>query len=124
MEPFGLTDLALYNIILGFLAPVVIALIARPAMSPIAKIIIQVMFSIVVGFFTAYFNNALAGRSVVSCILLVLASSALAYKAFWKPTGFADSIEAGVNGGDSDLAEGEEDIPEARDTIPQDAPRL
>ena len=124
----GFTDVALWNIILGFLGPVVIAVVARPTMAPMTKIIIQVLFSIFVGGTTVYLSEAFTGRTLVSSVLLVLATSVLSYKGFWKPIGVADSLEAGVNGGSSDAAivadQSDESLPDAEDTVPQDLPKM
>ena len=123
----GFSDIALWNIILGFLGPIIIAFVARPTMAPITKIIIQVLFSIFVGGVTVWLSDAFTGRTLVSSILLVLATSILSYKGFWKPIGVADSLEAGVNGGNADLAvvdQSDETLPDAEDTSPQDFPKM
>ena len=43
-DAFGLTDVALWSLILGFIAPLVIAFVARPQMVAWVKILIQVVF--------------------------------------------------------------------------------
>ena len=83
-DAFGLSDIALWNIIIGFIAPLVVALVARPALNPWAKIAIQVAFCLVVGVITAYLYGQFDGRGIVSAVLLTFAVSILAYKGFWK----------------------------------------
>ena len=117
-QAFTLTDVQLWSIILGFLSPLIVAWAARPEMRPIFKILIQVVFSIVVAVVTAFLNGELEGRSVVSILLLVLASSTLSYRGLWRPTGVTDAIETGINGGSSDLSGA--DLPEADEVDPQD----
>ena len=125
-DAFGLSDIALWSIIIGFVAPLVVAFVARPALDPWAKIAIQVAFCLVVGVITAYLYGQFDGRGIVSAVLLIFAVSILAYKGFWKPTGVADSIESGILAGDVDTAvatsdsPAASDLPAADDVDPQD----
>ena len=125
-DVFGLSDIALWSIIIGFVAPLVIAFVARPTLKPWAKIGIQVVFCLIVGTFTAYLYGQLNGREIISAILLILAVSILAYKGFWKPTGVADKIESGILAGEVDAAVATSDspaagdLPDADDVDPQD----
>lgn len=117
-EAFLLDDVTLWAIIVAFFGPLVIAFAARPTMRPGVKILIQVAFSAVVAIVTAYLNGVFEGRSLVSILLLVLATSTLAYKGFWKPTGVADKVESTINAGSVDNAV--EELPEPDDVNPQD----
>ena len=125
-DAFGLTDVALWSLILGFVAPIVVAFAARPTMKPWAKIGIQIVFSLVVGSITAYLYGQFTTRGLTSIILLVFGASILAYKGIWKPTGVADSIESGILSGEVDTAvatsdsPAADDLPDADDVDPQD----
>lgn len=118
---FGLSDIALWMVFLGFIAPIVIAFVSRPTLKPWVKIVIQVVFCVIVGTITAYLNGQFEGRSIVSIILLVFAISVLAYKGFWKPTGISDRVEAGVlTGPDADAAVVEPDETNPQDVVADD----
>lgn len=124
-EIVGLSDLALWTVLLGFFGPIVIAVAAKPAMKPLAKIGIQVGYSVIAGVGTAYFTGAFTGREIVSAVLLVFASSVISYKGLWKPTNAAETVERSINGGDDttvDSAVNEADeLPEPEPVSPQEA---
>ena len=117
-EAFGLSDIALWNIILGFVTPLVVSIATKPHMKPASKIAIQFGFAIAIGFITAYLYGGFETRTIVSSILLVLAVSALSYQSVWKPTGTAERIEASVAAGADSVDP--EPLPEAEDVNPQD----
>jgi len=120
-DAFGLSDIALWAIIVGFATPLVVAVATRPNMKPAIKVLIQIVFVVIVATFTAYLNGAFTGRNIVSAILLVASASIIAYKGIWKPTGVADAIESNVLGGPTHAdAQVPAVAPVADTTVPQD----
>lgn len=80
------------NFIIGFLSPLVIAVINRPFWSNGVKVAITVGFSVIVGFLTVYLSGELSAADVTQSILVTLVASITAYNGIFKPTGIAAKI--------------------------------
>jgi hypothetical protein len=83
----------MWNLIVGFVMPILIALLQQPGLKNWIRATITAVVSIVAGFLTAYFNNQLDFQNIVSSVLVVGVAAITFYKGFWKPTGVAPAIE-------------------------------
>lgn len=86
-------DLALWSVIVGFLSPLVIATVQQPQWTSRARALVTFAYSLVAGGLTAYFGGDLNGKSVVTCVLVVLVAAITTYKGLWQPMGTTDAIE-------------------------------
>ncbi len=93
-----MTDLQMWSLIVGVLAPLVYAIVQQPKWPRPVRAIVMVLLTVLVGGGTAYFNGDFNGRSIVSSVLLVFVSAITAYHGLWKPTGVAPAIERTTSG--------------------------
>lgn len=92
-----LTDAAMWAIIVGFLTPPVLSIIQQPTWATHVRAVLTFIWCAVAGAGTAYFTGAFNGRSVITCILLVLVSAIATYKGLWKATGISPAIESATS---------------------------
>ena len=88
-----MSNLVMWNLIIGFLIPNLIAVLQQPGLKKWIRAVITAVVSIVCGFLTAYFNDQLNFQDIVGSILVVGVAAITFYKGFWKPTGVAPAIE-------------------------------
>lgn len=101
MDP-NLTDLAMWNLIVGFLsATFVLPVIQQPSWSAGRRAAVTFVYSIIVGLGIAYFTGAFAHlndvKAGVTSVLLTLVAAISTYKGFAQPTGVAPTIEAATS---------------------------
>lgn len=92
----NMTDAAMWALIVGFLSPLVIAVVQRPEWKDWARALVTFVYCLIAGAVTAYLNGAMEGRSLVSTILLVFVVAIAAYRGLWKDVG-APQIEAATS---------------------------
>lgn len=88
-----LSDLAMWSLLVGFIAPLLIAVLQQPQWTRATRALVTFVFCIVVGLGTAYFNGDFNGRSIVSSVLIVLVTAISTHSALFKNIGLTDSIE-------------------------------
>ena len=88
-----MSNLMMWSLIVGFLAPNLIALVQQPRFTSQMRAGIMFVASVVGGGLTAYFNGQFNFEDVVGSILTVGVASITFYKGLWKPTGVATGIE-------------------------------
>lgn len=88
-----MSNLVMWNMIVGFLMPNVVALIQQPRFSTQARAAITALASVLGGLGTAYFTDQFTIGDVVGSILVTGVAAITFYKGFWKPTGVAVGIE-------------------------------
>lgn len=98
-----------WGLILGFLTPLLVALVNQPRFTPTQKRLISVFISILVGVINLLVQGALSRWSLdltdlLANFALVLGAAQAAYALLWKPTGVSDKVEAATSKGDVDLA--------------------
>jgi hypothetical protein len=91
------SNLAMWSLIIGFINPVVIALIQQPTWTPKIRAVVAFIFSALVAIPTAYFTGDLEGKSYVTAALLIAVSAMTSYKSFWRPTGVAPTLEVATS---------------------------
>lgn len=99
-------DLTAWSILVGTVAPLVIAVAQRPGWSNTARVAISVIFCTVAGAVTAVLDGTitpgpLTFSSVLHGSVAVIAAAQVTYRAFWKPTGVTDSIERATSPADT-----------------------
>lgn len=109
-----MSNLVMWNLLIGFLMPTVVAAIQQPKFSSPVRAGITFVAALIGGFLTAYFNDQFNFGDVVGSILVTGVSAITFYKGFWKPTGIAPGIENVTSPGSQ---------PPAELLHPDDAPR-
>lgn len=90
-----MTNLQMWSLLVGFLAPLVIAVIQQPKWKQSTRALVTAICSIVGGGLTAYFEGSFDDKSdVIGSILLVGVAAMTFYAKFWKQTRVAPAIEA------------------------------
>lgn len=88
-----MNDAQLWALLVGTGAPPFIAIIQQPTWPKPVRASITILVCLILGVMTSYVNGELAGRSVVTAILLCLVAAWSSYGRFWKPIGAAGAIE-------------------------------
>jgi peptidoglycan/LPS O-acetylase OafA/YrhL len=94
----GLSDLALWSLIVGFISPWLIAVIQQPGWSKGLRSVVTFVWCIVAAGVTALLQGDLGVRSLLSAILLVFAMTLVTYQGLAKNAG-AKTIEAKTSSG-------------------------
>jgi hypothetical protein len=95
-----MTTLQVWSLIIGTLAPIVIAWIQQPKWPDWLRAVVTAVFCLVVGFGNVWLNGDLTKASDwVGAVGLVFMAAITAYKGFWKPTGIADKMESATSPG-------------------------
>lgn len=89
-----ISNLVMWNLIVGFLVPNLIAVIQQPKFSEGARAMVTALVSIAGGLGTTYFSDQFNLGDIAGSILVVGVASISFYKGFWKPTGVAPAIES------------------------------
>lgn len=91
-------DLTAWGILVGTVAPLVIAVVQRPGWSDTARVMVSVLFCTIVGAGTAVLDGTISSgpitfSSVLHGAVAVILAAQVAYRNFWKPMGTAEAIE-------------------------------
>lgn len=89
----GLSNLAMYALVVGFFLPPVLALVQQQSWSTKLRASIAFIACVVAGAGTAYFQGDLTGRRFAEATLVILTTGMATYQSFWKPTEIAPRIE-------------------------------
>lgn len=92
-----MSDAQMWALIVGFLAPPVIAVAQQPSWPDWLRSLVTVAFSVVAGTGTVWLTGNFEPADLVSSVLLILVTSIAAYKGVWKPTTIAPKIEAATS---------------------------
>lgn len=88
-----MSNLVMWNLIVGFLMPNLVAILQQPKFTSQVRALITAGAAVMGGFGTAYFTGSFNFEDVVGSILITGVAAITFYKGFWKPTGVATSIE-------------------------------
>lgn len=88
-----MSDLDLWSAVVGFVLPLLIAVVTRARWSSELKGAVTVAACAIGGTMTALLNGGLHGASVIRAALVVAASTVLFYATLWHPSGIAPAIE-------------------------------
>ncbi|MFF7411676.1 hypothetical protein [Streptomyces lydicus] len=94
-----LTDAQLWAAALGYLSPPVIAIVQQPRFAGPLKALIMLVWALIVGLGTAYFNDQFHGQTITTCMLTAAVAIGVAYHTVWRPSGIAPGIEVGTSSG-------------------------
>jgi hypothetical protein len=108
-------DLAMWNLIVGFLsASFVLPVIQQPTWSAAKRAAVTFGYSVLVGLGTAYFTGAFDNlvdvKAGVTSVLLTMVTAIASYKGFAKPLGLATVIESATSATSSPATDGPEGV--------------
>lgn len=87
--------------ILGFLAPLLVAIVNQPKMSPLVRRIIAIVVSVVLALVAMLISGTFIvptdPRGIGITILAVIGIAQIAYGLVWKPAGLTDQLEAATS---------------------------
>lgn len=103
-----MTTPELWAVLVGFLTPLLVAVVKQPRWSKQQKQVISIVVAVVVGVLNLLAQGVLNEASftpsgALATLVLVLGASQGAYALLWKPTGVSDRIEVAT---DSETREG------------------
>lgn len=93
MAPAELIPIAQWSALVGFLTPLLVAVVNRSYWKSHVKALVAIASCVVTGFLTAWFNGELNATGLSTAVLIVLLASMATYSQFWKPSGIAPKIE-------------------------------
>ena len=93
-----MSDLQMWSLLVGILAPPVYAVIQQPRWKPPVRAGMTVVLVLFTATGTAYFQHDFTGKGIVSSALLVFVAAVSSYIGFWKKTGIAPAIERTTSG--------------------------
>lgn len=94
LAPRPFIDLAQWSALVGFLLPLLVAIIQRPGFSKKTRTFIGIAASAVAAFFTAWAQGKLSLAGWANSFIFVAITSWTTYLAVWVPAGAAAWIEA------------------------------
>ena len=91
----GMSNSAMFALIIGFLLPLLVAVFQQPRWSDPIRAAVALLVSLLAGAGTAYFAGDLGLRpeTLVTDTLIIFVAAIAAYRGWWKPTGIAPAIE-------------------------------
>ena len=94
-----MSNLMMWNLIVGFLSPTIISIIQQPKWRNEVRVGVTFILCMVFGGFTAYLNGQWNFGDVVGSILTVSVAAITFYKGLWKPAGVTPAIENATSPG-------------------------
>jgi tetrahydromethanopterin S-methyltransferase subunit C len=95
--PVGFTDLQMWDLIVGFLAPLLVSVIIQSHWDTLAQTICAAIVTIILAAITVYIEGSFSPQDLISSILIIGVTAMNMYNHFWKHTGVTQSIEAATN---------------------------
>lgn len=92
-----MSNLVMWNLVVGFVLPMLIAVLQQPRFSKQSRAIITAVVCALGGAGTAYFNEDFQAGDVVGSILIVAVATITFYKGFFQPTGVSGAIESATS---------------------------
>jgi hypothetical protein len=94
VAPKPFIDLAQWSALVGFLLPLLVAVIQRPSFSKPMRTVIGIIASAIAAFFTAWAQDKLSLAGWANSFIFVAITSWTTYLAVWVPAGAAAWVEA------------------------------
>lgn len=92
-----MTDAQLWSLIVGALAPNVIAILNQPRFSPGLRTFVMVAVCALGALITSYLEDEFNGRSLISSALITIVSAVTFYREVWSRFGVTQAIEAATS---------------------------
>jgi len=93
-----MTDLQMWALVVGFLSPIVLAIINQPTWSAPVKSFVAFVWSAIVAAVTLWLSpNSFDGKNLISTFLLVFVTAVATYRGFWKTSNIAPQIQAATS---------------------------
>lgn len=91
------SDAQLFSLIVGFVAPAVIAVIQQPRFSSSVRALLTFALSVAAALGTTYFTDGIDAGNVVHSTLLVFVAAIASYHGLQKQIGLAPAIESATS---------------------------
>lgn len=88
-----MTNLQMWNLIIGFFAPAVCSMINQPSFDSRARTAVMASFSVIAAFGIAYFGGEFNAVDIVTGILITMVTAIAVFQGVFKPTGLDKAIE-------------------------------
>lgn len=89
----GLSNLAMWSLIVGALTPPLVSVVQRPTFNPHFRVILMIAAAVVDGVVIAWLQGDLTFARFTNSALVAGVAIISAYQGIWKPTGIAPRIE-------------------------------
>ena len=90
-----MTDLEMWSMLSGAVAPFLIALIVQSKWSDRTNALVGGLVILLTALGTAYFAGNLGNRDAVSALLVVFVTAATTHSHLWSPLGWYDKVNSG-----------------------------
>jgi uncharacterized membrane protein YqaE (UPF0057 family) len=92
-------NLAMWNLVVGFFLPPLLAVIQQPGFSKPVKAMLTFVVCLLMSIVTLALDDTvgLNFQSWVTSSLMILVTTIATYQSLWKPTGIAPAIEAATS---------------------------
>lgn len=90
-------DLQNWQIVVGFLTPIILSVIIQPTWSKRVQSLIAFVWAVIVSLVVLLLQGDLNGRSWYSSALVIFVFSIGTYHGLWKPTAVAPAIESATS---------------------------
>lgn len=94
-----MSDAQLWATAIALVLPVAIAFVQRNSYPKAVKVTVMLVVAAADGVGSAYFAGEFTGASVLSCVLLAIVATGMAYKAIWQPASVAPRITNALSRG-------------------------
>lgn len=94
-----MSDLAQWSALVGFLLPLLVAVLQRPQFSQTVRTVVGICASIVAALITAWAETDLNWHTWSTAVIFIALTSWTTYKRVWVPVGAAPLIEAKTSPG-------------------------
>jgi hypothetical protein len=89
----GLSNLAMWSLIVGALTPPLVAIVQRPTFNRTFRVIVMIAAAIIDGVVVSWLQGDLNFARFTNSALIAGVAIITAYHGIWKPSGIAPSIE-------------------------------
>lgn len=93
-----MSNLAQWSALVGFLVPILVAVIQQPRFSRPVRTVIGIVMAVAAAVVTAAVEGKLTWNTWATSVIFVVASAFTTYRNVWVPIGAADWIEAKTSG--------------------------
>jgi hypothetical protein len=94
-----MSNAALWAMIIGFFAPLVVALVIRASFPWALKLVVAVVTAAIIGTGTSYYAGQFNDVDIGRAILLAIVATIAAYETTWKDTPLLNFFLTSINGG-------------------------
>lgn len=94
----NLSNIEMWSLVIGFLNPIVLAIINQPTWSAPVKSFVAFVWSAIVSVVTLWLSDVkFDAQNLATTFLLIFVTTIATYRGFWKTSGIAPEIEAATS---------------------------